>query len=57
MDTKAIQKRIDAMPAKMAAKGLKRPDVDFILNSNAAASLTLGWKKPNGRSDWDKEYE
>jgi hypothetical protein len=52
MDTTAIQKRIDKMPAAMSAKGLYLPEAEFVLNANGNCRVALRWYK----SAEDKEY-
>lgn len=41
MDVTEVQKRIDAMPAKMSAKGLRLPDVKVWMSANGDVSVAL----------------
>ncbi len=43
MDTTAIQKRIDKMPAAMAAKGLYSPNAEFVLDANGGCRVAIRW--------------
>jgi hypothetical protein len=52
MDTAAIQKRIDKMPAAMSAKGLHMPQAEFVLDANGNSRIALRWYK----SVEDKEH-
>lgn len=38
-----IQSRVDAMPAKLLAKGIAQPSVDFRLNANMAPEVYTYW--------------
>lgn len=62
MDTAAIQKRIDRMPAAMAAKGLYSPNAEFVLDANGGCRVALRWYKSvedkqnyRGSFDWFRE--
>lgn len=55
MDTREIQKRIDAMPAALASKGVLEPDAEFSINANANPMVLLKWKREKGYTD--KHYE
>ena len=51
MNTNDIQKRLDAMPAAMTAKGLKRPNAAFTLSGNEGFSGRFMWdERKNGSS-------
>lgn len=56
MDTADIQKRLDMMPAAMAAKGLINPSAEFELNANAGARVWLKWRRPDSDRDYDMAY-
>lgn len=43
MDSKEIQKRIDAIPTKMSAKGLRKPEAQFSFRSNAEPQAYARW--------------
>lgn len=43
MKTEDIQKRVDAMPAAMAEKGLKRPVATFSIEGNAGFKGVFMW--------------
>jgi hypothetical protein len=47
MDTKDIQKRLDAMIPPMLEKGLVKPEARFSMNSDASPHLSISWDKPN----------
>ncbi len=51
MNVEEIQQRIDAMPARMSAKGLKFPDARFALSANEAAFISLTWSRPKHGTD------
>lgn len=62
MDTDAIQKRIDAMPARMNAKGLIDPTAEFVLAANGSGRVALRWYNTQadqraylGSSKWLRE--
>jgi predicted RNase H-like HicB family nuclease len=38
-----IQKRVDAFPAKMNAKGIAKPSVNFRVNANESLSVDAHW--------------
>lgn len=42
-----VQKRIDAMPERMAAKGKTRPDAQLTLRGNASGYVYLHWQSEN----------
>lgn len=48
MDTKEIQARLDAMPAKMSAKGKATPSATFSLEGNSQPKVYIRWNpKPS----------
>lgn len=57
MDAADIQKRIDDMVPRMVAKGLRAPEAELVLSSQAEPSLWLKWVKRESKNDWDKEYQ
>lgn len=54
MHTEAIQARINAMPALMAAKGLRGPDAEMDIRANAEPRVMLRWAKdtPYGNTEY-----
>lgn len=50
MDTNEIQRRLDAMPAAMSAKGKIKPEANVFFSSNAEPSVHLTWRKK--ADDW-----
>ena len=54
MDTTEIQKRLDRMPAAMAAKGKRMPNAEYRIEANAASCITLRWAK--AKSNWADEF-
>lgn len=54
MNTTEIQKRIDVMPAAMAAKGKRLADVEFSLCANTESRIALKSAKPGAHwaDDW-----
>lgn len=57
MQTEAIQLRLNAIPARMSAKGLREPEVRFTLSANVAPCVTLSWKKNQEKHSYDRTYE
>lgn len=55
MDTKEIQKRIDTMPAAMAAKGLRKPRAEFDIRGNEELRGMLSWD--DTKSSYGSKYE
>lgn len=55
MNVNDIQKRIDAMPAAMSAKGLRQPHVEFCLRGNAPLQIML--RSAKGPQTLDHRYE
>lgn len=49
MDHKYIQKRLDAMPEAMSAKGLRLPDAALLAKSNQEITCWVSWN--TGASD------
>ena len=48
MTLEEIQKRIDAMPAAMAAKGKRRADAMLIANANSRGWVSAQWERSDG---------
>jgi len=55
MNTIEIQQIINTMPARMSAKGLREPAVEFSLRANVSLQVMLKWKKGGGV--YDHHYE
>jgi hypothetical protein len=56
MHVDEIQKRINKIPAAMAAKGLLQPDASFEIPANAECYVLLKWSK-GGERFMDTGYE
>ncbi|UOK71682.1 hypothetical protein [Ancylobacter polymorphus] len=56
MNTTDIQALIDAIPARMADKGLRQPDGEFCIRANSTPSVMLKWWKQNGISNTHYEF-
>lgn len=48
MDSKEIQKRLDAMVADMVARGLKMPEATLLMSANRSARILLQWQETSG---------
>ena len=57
MHTDKIRARLDAMPAAMAAKGLRMPEAQFDITANAGMKVYLKWTDGAGNSCRDERYE
>ena len=57
MGTNEIQQIINAMPARMSAKGLREPDVKFNLSANSHPQVMLTWSAETSTSYVDRKYE
>jgi hypothetical protein len=58
MDTDAIQKHIDMMPAAMSAKGLYQPNAEFVLEANGKCRVSLNWyKSVEAKDQFNRSYE
>jgi len=57
MGTNEIQQIINAMPARMSAKGLLHPDAKLELEANAQPSMTLVWSMGDSTSYSNRRYE
>ena len=55
MNTNEIQQIINAMPARMSAKGLREPAVEFSLSANVSPQVMLRWKKEG--DGYDNHYQ
>lgn len=56
MDHTEIKKRIDAMPARMSAKGIIRPEAIVSFNSNSTAHAYLRWSKSHNSHDTNTHF-
>lgn len=57
MDTKEIQKRVDALAVAMAEKGLICPEVTFSVNSGSDINLMLKWENEGDKLyDWQYSH-
>lgn len=56
MNTTDIQTLINALPARMADKGLREPDAEFDIKANANPCVLLRWKQDKGYSDTHYEF-
>lgn len=50
-----VQKRIDAMPSAMSAKGLREPRAEFTLSANSEMRGYLAWK--DKKNSYGEAYE
>lgn len=55
MNIEQIQKRLDALAAKMGAKALRSPAAEFEFRSNQGPRIVL--KHNKALSGWDTDYE
>ncbi len=46
-----VQKRLDALPSGMSAKGLREPRAEFTIVANSELRGYLSWKKTNSFND------
>ena len=58
MDTKIIQRRVDAMCSALIAKGKREPMVQAEIESGAQPSIYYRWTKTGSRNsyDWDSRH-
>ena len=52
-----IYAAINPMPAMLSAKGKVKPEVTCMISANAGIVISMNWKKPYARHDWETEYE
>lgn len=50
-----VQKRLDAMPAAMSAKGLREPRAEFTISANSELRGYLAWK--DKKNSYGEAYE
>ena len=56
MKTNDIQMRIDVMPARMTAKGIVKPSVNFRVNANEVLSVDAHWYAGANYRDFKSEH-
>lgn len=56
MNTTDIQTLINAMPARMSDKGLRKADASFRIDANSQPCVLLIWHRPKGITDNHYEF-
>ncbi|OAM77724.1 hypothetical protein [Devosia elaeis] len=56
MTVSAIQQRVDCLPARMTAKGIAKPVVNFCVNANASLSVDAHWYAGAGYTDFKSKH-
>jgi hypothetical protein len=51
-----IYAAINPMPAMLSAKGKVSPNVDLRIEANSKIYISMSWRKPYPKNDWDNDY-
>lgn len=57
MTLEEIQTRIDALGARMVAKGLRSPEPEYHMRANMDGNVHISWVKTGVSNDWDRHYK
>lgn len=52
-----IYAAINPLPAMLTSKGKVNPTVSFGIEANARFHISMNWRRPYARNDWEHEYQ